>query len=308
MKQTLKEEAIGLKLEELMLPADYRSVVNDYLSPIADDLQLLLSAPNRCAHREPLILGIQGPQGSGKSTCSEFLKLLLAYEHQLNAVVLSMDDFYLSHEERKQLADKEHPLLKTRGVPGTHDIQLALDTINKLGKLNDKQSISVPRFDKSTDDRFPEEQWQQVSGPVDIIILEGWCVALRPQSPTEIKQAVNDLEVNNDPCGKWRNYINACLAGNYQELFSLIDKLIIFKPPSFDCVYQWRLKQEQKLLVSLANAGAGKKIRTFSPKELKHFIAHYQRLTEHALKTLPEKADWCISLDNNQQILNIKKR
>lgn len=308
MKQTTKEKAITLKLDELGLPPAYRSLIDNYLSGITEDLASLLSSSDKHQQGKPLILGIQGPQGSGKSTCAELIKLLLEYDHSLKTVVLSIDDFYLTHEKRKQLAFQTHPLLKTRGVPGTHDTQLAIDTINKLCNLTDGQTTSVPRFDKSTDDRFPEEQWQQFSGPIDIIILEGWCVALTPQSRSDIKQAVNELEANDDRDCAWRIFVNDCLAGSYQKLFSLLDKLIVLRPPSFDCVYQWRLKQEQKLISSLNHNNKGKKLRTLSPEELKHFIAHYQRLTEHALKTLPKKADWCIHLDDKQNIINLNKR
>ncbi len=38
-------------------------------------------------------------------------------------MLLSIDDYYLSKIERLRISQKVHPLLITRGVPGTHDIK-----------------------------------------------------------------------------------------------------------------------------------------------------------------------------------------
>lgn len=300
-----KQQAINLKLTELRLPSSYQFHVDQWFSPIVDTLSAQLSAPNRGAANTPMILGIQGSQGSGKSTSAEFLKLLLEYEKNLSSVILSMDDFYLTRQERQQLANKKHPLLITRGVPGTHDINLALDTIHKLKNLQAKQTVYIPRFDKAIDDRLPIKQWEPVVGSVDVIILEGWCVGLSAQTQDLLAQPVNALEAEEDPDGTWRSYVNHCLATDYRELFSLIDKLLVLSAPCFDNVYQWRLKQEQKLIASLTDKSA--QTKTLLPEQLKRFVAHYQRLTEHALKTLPAKADWCLVLGENQEILEMQK-
>ena len=81
------------------------------------------------ARDKPLIIGINGSQGSGKSTLADYLCTMLNERYQLRCVSLSLDDFYLTKLERQQLASQVHPLLETRGVPGTHDIPLALETI-----------------------------------------------------------------------------------------------------------------------------------------------------------------------------------
>src|SRR4051812_33755031 len=71
----------------------------------------------------PFILGISGLQGSGKSTLATEL-IDAARRRGWSAVSLSLDDVYLTRAERESLARAVHPLLRTRGVPGTHDLTL----------------------------------------------------------------------------------------------------------------------------------------------------------------------------------------
>lgn len=50
----------------------------------------------------------------------------------LAAVALSLEDFYLTRQQRAEFARRVHPLVQTRGVPGTHDIALVLKVIEAL--------------------------------------------------------------------------------------------------------------------------------------------------------------------------------
>ena len=243
---------------------------------------------------------MQGTQGSGKSTCSEFLKILFEEKYRLKTVVLSIDDFYLTRDERLVLANKIHPLLKTRGVPGTHDIELAIETISAISGLMKNETASVPRFDKAIDDRIPAAHWTQVAGPVDIIILEGWCVGINAQDPMDLNEPVNKLEQQEDVDLTWRQYVNNKLNGPYQKLFSMIDKLLVLEAPSFSYVIQWRRKQEKKLIASLNTRQIKRVIHTLTDTELDRFVQHYERLTKYALQTMPKKADWCLFLDGAQ--------
>jgi D-glycerate 3-kinase len=195
--------------------------------------------------------------------------------------------------------------MATRGVPGTHDISLALEVIQSL--TEGTNITRVPRFDKSVDDRFPEDEWDTVIPPTDIIILEGWCVGAVPQTADELLKDVNDLEKEEDPDGTWRNYVNRQLGEIYQELFNLVDSWIMLKAPSFDCVFQWRLEQEHKLRSSISIASSDTDSnKVMDDNGVKRFIQYYQRITEHLLDTLPEKADILFELDENRKIFNTR--
>lgn len=248
---------------------------------------------------QPLILGINGAQGTGKSTMAGLLQLVVG-KAGLNTVSLSIDDFYLSKARRRELADKVHPLLHTRGVPGTHDIELALSTISALCEAQAGDRIPLPSFDKANDDCRPFEDWPHAPGAVDIIILEGWCVGIKPQSAAELREPVNDLERNEDPEGVWRNYVNQSLAGQYQALYSCLDKLWFLKVPDFEQVLEWRHLQEQKL----RHSGIKKATALMTRVEINKFIQYFERLTRHSLASLADSADIIFLLDTDHRITN----
>lgn len=302
------QEQIIKKITEEKLPTSYADIVNTWLKPIVKTLALTANAPKWSKKNKSLIFGVQGTQGSGKSTSSDFIKLLLENEYNLSTVVLSIDDFYLTANQRKELSQTIHPLLQTRGVPGTHDIELAIQTINQLSDLDAHQSMAIPRFEKAIDDRAPKDQWPEVHGPVDVIILEGWCIGLKPETVDSLTNPVNELESKEDKDGKWRSFANESLNSKYQQLFSMIDKQLVLNAPSFDCVYQWRLTQEHKLIERIQQSGASNNVKTLTDEGVKRFISHYQRLTEHALRTMPKQADWCLWLTADQKIEKLTEK
>ena len=248
-----------------------------------------------------LVIGINGTQGSGKSTLADYLCTVLNERYDLHCVSLSIDDFYLTKDQRHQLATEVHPLLATRGVPGTHDIALALQTVDSLLTQNDAGETIVPRFDKSCDDRQPLSQWDKVSGAVDIIVLEGWCIGAKPQQEAALSEAINKLETKQDAEGIWRHYINKTLANDYQALFKRIDQLVMLRAPSFETVFNWRREQEEKLIARLGDS-AQHHSGIMSAQQVADFIAHYQRITEHSLREMPERADHLFQLDDQRRI------
>ena len=274
------------------LPESYLLSAKKWFSPLLDEY--------KAAHDQPLIIGINGSQGSGKSTLADYLCTMLNERFELRCVSLSLDDFYLTKLERQQLATKVHPLLETRGVPGTHDIPLALQTIAKL--VDGCGETLIPRFDKSRDDRMPLELSDSIIGQVDIIIFEGWCVGAKAQSEEQLTEPLNSLEADQDSDGVWRNTVNQALAGEYQTLFSLLDQLIMLQAPSFDTVFNWRLEQEEKLLARLGDATSEQHQGIMSASQIGEFIAHYQRITEHSLGEMPHRANHLFQLDSQRQI------
>jgi D-glycerate 3-kinase len=241
---------------------------------------------------ECLTVGLCGSQGSGKSTLTSILEHLLE-ERGLTVAVLSIDDFYLPRDARETLARSVHPLLKTRGVPGTHDVPLALEVLARLRK---KGTVSLPVFNKALDDRCPQSDWVQVHAPVDVILFEGWCVGAVPEPEEALSRPINTLEREEDPDGTWRRYVNHALAEVYQPLFRQIDWLILLAAPGFHVVYQWRLQQENDLRQDVALKG-GDTSRLMTDRQLERFVSHYERLTRHILAEMPARADLVIRLD-----------
>ncbi len=285
------EDTIRAFILRHKLPDSFRDIARDIYLPLIDWLDK--QAGN------PLLLGINGCQGSGKSTLADFIEAVQAMRGR-RVAVLSIDDFYLTRRERAQLAQSIHPLLQTRGVPGTHDLALALQTVDSLLSLSPGDTTQLPRFDKSCDDRAPLSQWPTIEGPIDMVILEGWCIGSRPQSANELAQPINALEKNEDADGRWRQFVNDSLK-NYQQLFDRLHTMVMLKAPDFSCVYRWRLEQEQKL-AALRPDGSG----VMSADEIARFIQHYQRLTEANLVSLPSHADVILELNHQHGIDRIQ--
>lgn len=252
--------------------------------------QALAQAGDRLA-----IVGIAGAQGSGKSTLATAIKNRMDAEHVPTAL-LSIDDLYLTKAERIALACDVHPLLRTRGVPGTHDVSLGLDLIAALDR---GEAAALPRFDKGADDRLPEPQWDRAPAGTRLLLLEGWCVGARPQHADALNSPINALEREEDAGARWRRYVNAALAGSYQRLFDRIDRLIFLAAPDFSVVGRWRGEQEQ----TLRAVGRGMDDAT-----LTRFIQHYGRITRHMLDDMPHRADMLIQLDTQRRVMAARQK
>jgi D-glycerate 3-kinase len=245
------------------------------------------------------IIGLPGGQGAGKSTITQIIKLILETKYNLNVVYFSIDDFYKTLTERKKLSKKINQLFKTRGVPGTHDTGLIKKTFSNLIKKKFKP-FTIPRFDKSRDDRLTKTKWQKIKKQPQIIIFEGWCVGAQPQKNKYLKKPINILEKKYDPDIKWRSKVNYELKNDYKKIFNKINRLIFLKVPNFESVYKWRLQQEKKLQLT----SEGKKI--MSPAEVKEFIMYYERITKQMLIDLTKNAYAVLYLDKKHKFKKIK--
>ncbi len=245
------------------------------------------------------LIGLTGGQGTGKSTISKILKIILKEAYKLETVIFSIDDFYKTLNEREVMSKTINSLFLTRGVPGTHDTKMLFRCIKKLKNKKFKK-FTMPKFDKSIDNRSPKNKWFKVKKKPNIIIFEGWCVGATAQKNKDLNFPVNQLEKQKDIEKIWRQKVNLELKKNYSKIYNLIDKLIFLKVPSFKYVLKWRTLQEKKLRIN----GKGNKI--MNNEQIKNFIMYYERITKHMLKILPTKSDIVISIDKSHRLKSIK--
>jgi D-glycerate 3-kinase len=233
------------------------------------------------------VLGISGLQGSGKSTLAAQV-VEAAAEAGLSAASVSLDDFYLTARQRQLLARDVHPLLATRGPPGTHDLALALQVIDALRADG---TPPLPRFDKLGDERLPQSRWPAPAQPLDLLVFEGWCLGVPAEADQALAEPLNALERDEDPDGTWRRWCNDALRDGYPPLWARIDVLWFLQPPDFDIVRHWRWQQEQ----ALQHAQPGR--AGMDRAQLERFIQHYERVSRQSLRTLPALADTVVALD-----------
>ena len=292
-------DALDALIRTLALPPAYRQMVDVIHRPAAERI-----ARRRRDMGHPIVAGLCGTQGSGKSTMAAFLQVLLEAQG-LTTAVLSLDDIYLTLPEREGLARAVHPLLKTRGVPGTHDTGLGIALMDILA--DGPAEVSMPRFDKAQDTRADASVWPRVQAPVDVILFEGWCVGARPQEDAALAEPVNALERDEDKDGAWRRYVNERLKTDYAALFGRIDILAMLQAPGFEAVFAWRSLQEQKLADKVAREGLIG-TRVMNPDEIRRFLMFYQRITEAVLEEMPARADILMPMTADHRILRVEFR
>ena len=255
---------------------------------------------NKCKKKgRTLILGLSGSQGSGKTMVTGILQIILKKFFKKNIYIISIDDFYKTLRDRNRMSQQKHSLFKTRGVPGTHDINLIKNFFISAKRKKFKK-IKLPKFNKSIDDRSKKNYWHNINKRPEIIILEGWCVGAKPQINSSLRKPVNILEKYEDKDLIWRKYANEKLKKEYKEIFAMIDYFIFMKVPNFKMVFKWRLLQESKLKKKFHYK---KKIMTYSA--IKRFIMFYQRITLQMMKDLSKSASIVLLLKKNHEIKRV---
>lgn len=285
-------EQLAERFDPAVRVADARRLVHALPPDAPPDWRKLAALLALDAGRRPdgraAVLGVSGGQGAGKTTLANLLIRALAVRGR-RAVALSLDDFYLPRADRERLGRTVHPLLATRGVPGTHDVALALAVIDGL---RDGRPVRVPVFDKAADDRLPADRHRLLEPGVDVVVFEGWCVGVTAQPETALAEPVNDLERREDADGRWRRYVNGCLAADYPPLWERLDALLYLAVPDMAAVRRWRAEQERQHPPA----------RRMSAAAIDRFVDHYERLTRWMLATLPERADMVGLLDQNHAL------
>jgi|TARA_Y100000310_G_scaffold191156_1_gene191158 D-glycerate 3-kinase len=249
----------------------------------------------------PYLLGINGAQGSGKTTFVKLLRTVMQDGFARHTSHLGLDDFYKPKQQRQALAEEVHPLLSTRGVPGTHDMELARLVIESLVA---GEEVASPLFDKAIDDRLPESDWMHHAGASDLILFEGWCVGANSQPNSELESPVNSLEEAQDGDRVWRNYVNSRLQkGAYRDLFDRLDGLLMLQVPDMEAVFRWRWQQEEQLRLA-----RGPQEEIMTRQQVRYFIMHYERLTRHMLQEMPQRADLVLALNAQHRLVDIVVR
>ncbi|MDC3037821.1 uridine kinase [Candidatus Pelagibacter sp.] len=269
-----------------------QGMIKNYLIPIC------FWVAKKADNKKPYFVGLAGGQGTGKTTISSIIKIILEKYFKLKVFKISIDDFYKTRKERLALSKKVHPMLLTRGVPGTHDISMMLDFFKK-SKAKKFKNMKLPNFNKAIDDRFPKNKWNTINKRPDVIIFEGWCVGARAETNKTLKKSVNSMEKANDHKLVWRKYVNQQLKTKYKKLYSQLNCMIYLKAKNFSLLQKWRLKQEHKLWLKTKKKG-GHKI--MSKGDVINFMQTYQRITQNMFKNMPKYASIILNLNSNHQI------
>ena len=256
----------------------------------------------KASKKKPLIIGLAGGQGIGKTTITSIITIILKKYFKLNAFKISIDDFYKTRKQRILLSKNKHPLLMTRGVPGTHDINIMLNFFKKI-KVKKFKSLKLPKFNKAIDDRCKKRLWYKIKSKPDVVILEGWCVGAKPQKISQLKKSINSLERVHDQNFIWRKFVNFQLKTKYKKLFRQLDGVLYLKAKNFDLLKKWRLKQEKKLWLK---AKYKKNLKIMSQEEVINFMQTYQRITQQMFKDMAKYSSIIMDINYNHQIQRIQ--
>ena len=248
--------------------------------------------------KKPYFVGLAGGQGTGKTTISSLIRIILIKHFKLKVFRISIDDFYKTRNERINLSKRVHPMLLTRGVPGTHDINMMLSFFKKV-KSNKFKKLKLPTFNKAKDDRFNKKHWYDLKDKPEVIIFEGWCVGAKSEKNNTLKKTINSMEKAKDQKKTWRKYVNQQLKSKYKNLYSQLNCLIYLKAKSFSLLQKWRLKQERKLwLKSKRNSN----LKIMNKGDVISFMQTYQRITQNMFRNVPKYASIILNLNSNHQI------
>lgn len=296
MNQELHDKlrrAFSEKLHELMLGEELLEDLDRVYLPLANMIAVGLDTSSM------QIIGVNGAQGAGKTSFCTLMKLVLEGGFGLKVLSLSIDDLYLSRADREKLAHAVHPLFMTRGVPGTHYVQKGLELLTTLANASPSDHTPIPRFNKATDDVYPEKEWDRFVGRPDVVLFDGWFMGATEQPLADLLQPANKLEEEEDKEAVWRTYVNLQLKTEYSRLFDCLNLLVMLQVPSFEKVYEWRALQEEKLRIATRGQHD---LRVMDEEEVKRFISHYERLTRWMLKEMPERADVVFAVNNDHRI------
>ena len=108
-----------------------------------------------------------------------------------------------------------------------------------------------------------------------------------------IPKKMISLEKNFDPDSTWGKWSNRLLKNQYQEIFGMLKILIMIKEKSMRNIYKNRWVQEKTL------KKLNKTAKTLTKSDVNQFVMHFERLTRHMFRIMPDYADIIIKKDSN---------
>jgi pantothenate kinase-related protein Tda10 len=194
-------------------------------------------------------------------------------------------DLYHTHDSLVSLRQR-HPqngLLAGRGLPGTHDLDLARNTLDAVLRCNQGTTarIELPIFDKSAFGGEGDRSRSTISieTPIDVFVLEGWSMgfqALRREELIQRYEEARSIHVQH-PASTPPTFLSHSLQSLIQVneylltasdiLYPPFSLLVQIRPESYAYVYAWRLQQERQLI---ATRGTG-----MSDAQVEEFVRRY---------------------------------
>jgi D-glycerate 3-kinase len=259
--------------------------------------RLLVARGQRAAARsEPELVSLSGLPGTGKSTLVSVLDTLLA-RLGVRACGFSLDDVYLTRAERNALAERVHPLLAQRGVPGTHDLELAARTLDALLRAEEGGKVPLPRFDKLLDDRAPIATWPVFVGRPHVVFVDGWFWGSAPPPDASPGKPMNAREAREDPDGRFREYVAKALAQGYPALFAQPRLNVHLRAPDHETSVRWRIEQGRAELAS-----RGHDPETHDAARTRRFLDLFQRVGTWPRAAGPELS---VALDDTHDCASV---
>ncbi|NER36268.1 MAG: glycerate kinase [Oscillatoria sp. SIO1A7] len=271
----------------------------------------------------PLIQGIVGGQGTGKTTMTKILSLILSCQSDRSysppdsgppypglpyaprpyasrrVLSLSIDDLYKTYSDRQNL-QKQDPRLVWRGPPGTHDIELGIETLDLLLSVSPQSDpIPVPRFDKSAWGGAGDRAEPEIVERADIILFEGWFVGVRPIEPANFDTAPAPIITESDRA--FARDSNRRLQA-YLPLWQRLDSLIVLYPTDYRLSVQWR-QQAEREMVAAGKSG-------MSDEQIEEFVRYFWQalhpeLFIAPLVNNPDRADLVVEINGDRTIREI---
>ncbi|MDY6939113.1 MAG: glycerate kinase [Cyanobacteriota bacterium] len=245
----------------------------------------------------PLVQGVLGGQGMGKTTLAAMLKIILA-QLGYSMVGISIDDLYKTYADRQRLRERD-PRFIRRGPPGTHDVDLGVQTLDCLCRVPSSAGIEVPRFDKSLWNGEGDRIAPETIEGADIILFEGWFVGVRCIDPVVFDNPPHPIATAADIA--FAREMNQKLA-EYLPLWERLDRLLVLHPRDYRLSQKWRLQAEHQA-ISSGKAG-------MSDDEIREFVEYFWKslhpeLYIDPLTRNPEFVDLVVSVEADRTISRV---
>lgn len=254
-----------LKKRPEISPESLKRDLTNYYLPYIEKLLNLKQGKD-----EGLIIGISAIQGTGKTTQGEILEALLNHFGK-SSVSLSIDDYYLPHEDLNKLR-QEDPRYIRRGV--THDINLAVKNLTELKNMKQGEVVKVPTYDKGAFEGDGDRaDFKEVTQKPDFIFFDGWMVgAKRVEDESIFDSGLPALDSPEHI--QFAKDINKKL-DEYLTLWSLFDFLNVLYVPNYEMSLKWRDQAEERL----RKEGKG-----MTSDQIREFVYYFWRSVHPAIQ------------------------